>query len=226
MAHIGPLSASLHNILLPDQFDSIMPHVLQPGGLLRNMRVRYTARRKLGLLASANHIMEEEGVTLRRAAKRLHVPHSLFVRWQQQRAANVDPILAMLKSKRKLAHARPLGQLKPLEQVLLRYIFEHCKQGMTVHTFDLVVKASSLSPKFNAKHFVARCSAAKRFMRTHLLVYRMGTHQAQAQRGRGRGIGLHEPCMPTPLGPTSQPAFHPQHGSNAGLLLHDAEENT
>ncbi len=48
-----------------------------------------------------------------------------------------------------------------------------------MHTFDLVVKASSLSPEFNAKHFVARCSAVKRFMRAHLLVYRMGTHQTQ-----------------------------------------------
>ena len=64
MAYIGPLSASLHNILLPNQSDSIMPRVVQPGGLSRIMRVRYTARRKLGLLASAKRIMEEEGVTL------------------------------------------------------------------------------------------------------------------------------------------------------------------
>jgi hypothetical protein len=84
-----------------------------------------------------------------------------LVKWRQQRAADVDPILVMLKSKRKAAHAGPLGQLKPLEQVLLRHIFEHREQGMSVHTFDLVVKASSLSPEFNAKHFVARCSAVK-----------------------------------------------------------------
>ena len=58
-----------------------MPPLRQPGGLSGKMRVRYTARRKLGLLASAKHIMEEEGVTLRRAAKRLQVCHSLFVRW-------------------------------------------------------------------------------------------------------------------------------------------------
>jgi hypothetical protein len=85
----------------------------------------------------------------------------------------------MLKSKRKAAHAGPLGQLKPLEQVLLRYIFEHHEQDMSVHMFDLVVKASSLSPEFNVKHFVARCSAAKQFMHVHSLVYRMGMHQSQ-----------------------------------------------
>ena len=65
------------------------------------MRMRYTARRKLGLLALVKRIMEEEGVSLRRAAERLQVAHSLIVRWQQQRATDVDPILTMLKSKRR-----------------------------------------------------------------------------------------------------------------------------
>ena len=48
------------------------------------MRVRYTVRRKLGLLASAKRIMEEEGVSLRRVAARLQVAHSLIVKWQQE----------------------------------------------------------------------------------------------------------------------------------------------
>ncbi len=64
MAHIGPHSATLRNILLQNQFESIMPRAVQPGGLSRIMRVRYTARRKLALLASAKRIMEEEGVNL------------------------------------------------------------------------------------------------------------------------------------------------------------------
>ena len=48
------------------------------------MRVRYTLCRKLGLLASAKRIMEEEGVSLRRVAARLQVAHSLIVKWQQE----------------------------------------------------------------------------------------------------------------------------------------------
>ena len=133
----------------------------QPGGLSRKMRVRYTARRKLGLLASAKRIMEEEGVTLRRAAERLQVSHSLFVRWQQQRAANDDPILAMLKGKKKANCAGPLGQLKPLENSLLWYVFEQREQGINLSILALVMKASSLSPIFNERHFVARVSAVK-----------------------------------------------------------------
>jgi hypothetical protein len=138
-----------------------MPPLRQPGGLSQKMRVRYTARHKLALLASAKRIMEEEGVSLRRAAERLQVAHSLFVKWQQQRAAEVDPILAMPKSKWKADCAGLLGQLKPLEHTMLRHVFEQREQGITVHTFNLVIKASSLSPEFNAKHFTARCSAMK-----------------------------------------------------------------
>jgi hypothetical protein len=143
------------------------------------MRVRYTARRKLSLLESAKRIMEDEGVTLHRAAEQLMVCHSLFVRWQQQQDKDGDPILAMLKRKWNANYPGPIGQLKHLEQALLRHVFEKREQGLNVHTFDLVIKASSLSPEFNVKHFVARCSAVKRFLHAHPLVYRMGTHETQ-----------------------------------------------
>jgi hypothetical protein len=156
-----------------------MPPLCQPGGLSQKMRVRYTARRKLGLLASAKRIMEEEGVALRRAAKRLQVSHSLFVRWQQQGAANDNPILAMLKGKKKANCAGPLGQLKPLENSLLWYVFEQREQGINLSILALVVKALLLLPIFNKKHSVARVSAVKRFVRAHSLVYRMGTHVSQ-----------------------------------------------
>jgi len=85
----------------------------------------------------------------------------------------------MLKSKKKANCAGPLGQLKPLENSLLRYVFEQCKQGINVSILALVVKALSLSPIFNKKHFVARVSAVKRFVRAHSLVYCMGTHVSQ-----------------------------------------------
>ena len=156
-----------------------MPRVVQPGGFSGKMRVRYTARRKLALLASAKRIMEEEGLTLRMAAERLRVAHSLFVKWEAQRSANGDPILAMLKSKCKANNPGPIGQLKPIEGPLLRYIFEQREQGMAVATFDLVIKASTLSAEFGLKHFTARCSAIKRFLSAHSLVYRMGTHETQ-----------------------------------------------
>jgi hypothetical protein len=81
-----------------------------------------------------------------------------------------NPIIAMIKikSKKKAAHKGPLGQLKSIEPDLLRAIFELREQGVMVNTFLIAVKASSLSPAFNAKSFTARCSTAKRFMHAHL----------------------------------------------------------
>ncbi len=92
-----------------------MPRVVQPSGLSGKMRVRYTDRRRLSLLASAKRVMEEEGVSLRRAAERLKVAHSLFVKWEKQRAANPDPFLAMIKKRCKAHHPGPTLQLKPIE---------------------------------------------------------------------------------------------------------------
>jgi len=60
-----------------------MPCAVQPGGISGKRRARYTARRRVALLASARRIQEEEGLSLRAAADRLGVSHSLFVRWQQ-----------------------------------------------------------------------------------------------------------------------------------------------
>jgi hypothetical protein len=118
-------------------------------------------------------------VSLRQVAECLQVVHSLFMKWQQQRTANVDPILVMLRRRKKVDYAGLLGQLKPLKDTLLRHVFEQRKQGITVHVFNLVVKASSLSPKLNTKHYIARCSAVKQFMHGHLRVYRMGTQESQ-----------------------------------------------
>jgi hypothetical protein len=144
------------------------------------MRVRYTARRKLGLL-TAECLQHEEGLTLQRAAERLFVSQSLIVKWKKQRGAGDDPFVALLRSakNKKAAHAGPLGQLKAIKESLLRHIFELREQGVTISTFEVVVKASQLCPMFGAKHFVVQCSAVKRFVCTHSLFYRMGTHLLQ-----------------------------------------------
>ena len=67
----------------------------------------------------------------------------------------------MLKSRRKAYHAGPLGQLKPLEDTLLRYVFEQHKQGFVVDTFKIALRASFLSTGFHEKSFTARCSIVR-----------------------------------------------------------------
>ncbi len=78
LSKYGTHCAPQHNILVPNPstlpFD-IMPCSVQPDGLAHQMRVRYTARRKLGLLTAVERLQREEGLTLRKAAERLLVCH-------------------------------------------------------------------------------------------------------------------------------------------------------
>ena len=54
-----------------------MPRVIQPGGGGGKMRVRYTARRKRGLVAASKR-MQAEGMTLRATASELVLPPLLI----------------------------------------------------------------------------------------------------------------------------------------------------
>jgi hypothetical protein len=101
-----------------------MPRLAQPGGTSRQMRVRYTARRKLGLLTMAKRLQDEEGISLRKSAERVQVSAGLLVKWEERFSLGNDPIEALLKTKKKSIHPGPLGQLKPLKEALLKYIFE------------------------------------------------------------------------------------------------------
>jgi hypothetical protein len=148
------------------------------------MRVHYTARRKLGLLTAVERLQHEEGLSLQKAAEHLLVAHSLIVKWKKQQSAGPNDLFAALiwtSKNKKATHAGPFGQLKEIEGPLLCHIFKLREQGVTVSTFQMVVRASQLSPAFGAKHFVARCSAVKRFIRAHSYVYRMGTHLSQCK---------------------------------------------
>jgi hypothetical protein len=148
-----------------------MLHLAQPGGTSRRMCVRYTARCKLALLTMAKRLRDKEGISLCKSAERVQVSAGLLVKWEECFSLGNDPIKALLKTKKKSIHPSPLGQLKPLEEALLKYIFKKRKQGIKISTLAIVVVASNLSTKFGKKNFVARCSAVKCFVKAHLLIY-------------------------------------------------------
>ncbi len=148
---------------------------------MRKMRVRYTAWRKLALLTMAKCLRDEEGISLRKSAEHVQVSAGLLVKWEERFSLGNDPIKALLKTKKKSIHPGPLGQLKLLEEVLLKYIFKKREQGIKISTLDIVVVASNLSTKFGKKNFIVRCIAVKCFVKAHLLVYQMGTHLCQCK---------------------------------------------
>jgi hypothetical protein len=127
------------------------------------------------------HLRDEEGISLCKSAEHVQVSAGLLVKWEERFSLGNNPIEVLLKTKKKSIHPGPLGQLKPLEEALLKYIFEQRKQGIKVSILSIIVVASIISTEFGEKDFVARCSAIKRFVRAHSLVYRMGMHLCQCK---------------------------------------------
>ncbi len=142
------------------------------------MRVRYTAQRKLALLTMAKCLRDEEGISLHKFAEHVQVSSGevggALQPWQRSHQGAAE-------NQKKTIHPGPLGQLKLLKEALLKYIFKKRKQGIKISTLAMVVVASNLSTKFGKKNFVTRCSAVKRFVKAHLLVYQMGMHLCQCK---------------------------------------------
>jgi hypothetical protein len=143
----------------------------QPSGVLRRMRTQYTTQCKLVFLTMAKHLQDKDGIFLHRSAERVQASALLLTKWAERFSLGNNPIEAMLKNKKKSIHPGQLSQLKPLEEVLLKYIFKQCKQGIKVSTLCINVLASNLSTKFGEKNFVAKCSTIKRFVHADSLVY-------------------------------------------------------
>ncbi len=90
----------------------------QPGGILRWMRVRYTAWRKLALLTVAKHFQDKEGILLRKSTEHAQVSALLLTRWTERFSLGKNPIKALLKNKKKSIHPGPLSQLMLAEVYL------------------------------------------------------------------------------------------------------------
>ncbi len=152
-----------------------MPRRIQPGGVSGITRLRYTARKKLGLISAVRAVMDKEGLSLNKAAAFINVSASLISKWAKQ--SNI--LREALSSCKKSSHPGPEGHLSPIEDQLLRFIFELREMGMAVNHLMIVLKASALSSDFADKSIKARFLAVKRFAKHHSLVYRMGTHMSQ-----------------------------------------------
>ena len=94
------------------------------------MRVRYTARRKRGLVATAKRMMAEEGKTLRAASEELCVIVANLLRWVLQGMGKIDCLDKILRSKKKAALTGPASQLKAIEDGLMRYISRNVSRGL------------------------------------------------------------------------------------------------
>jgi hypothetical protein len=156
-----------------------MVRIRQPGGKSGKIRVRYTARRKYGLLAAARRMRDGGRRLLNSVACELRVGSSNLSRWEQEKVGEMNPKDKLFKSKKMSSHPGPPGQLSAIDEPLLHYVFKQRKQGFVIDTLKIVLRALYLSPEFREKSFTARCSAVKRWICAHSMTYPMGTHTSQ-----------------------------------------------
>ncbi len=116
--------------------------------------MRYTVRRKVALLSAATHL-QGEGRLLRSAVVKLHVSVANLSRWAVQKINQIDPMDSLFTKKKKAVHPGPPSQLMAIEEPLLRDIFELRKQGQTINTFVIVLRALFILPEFRKKSFIA-----------------------------------------------------------------------
>ncbi len=90
-----------------------MPRVVQPSGGGGEMRVRYTARRKRGLIAALRRMMGE-GKSLRAAASELRVSVANISRWALQGVGEINHLDKILWSKKKAVLPGPVSQLQAI----------------------------------------------------------------------------------------------------------------
>ena len=163
-----------------DPRDSSDDDVTDSGRRLTNnnnkcVRRRYTICHKLWTIRKVEQQMQEKDLSLRQACDAVGVHHSLLVRWRKQKSRLMHIPNASVKS----THIGMASILKEHEEVLLRFIFELREQGIQVSLGMVALKASSLSRSFKEKTTNAKEKIVSRFVASHGLKYRMGTHESQ-----------------------------------------------
>jgi hypothetical protein len=79
-----------------------------PGSESVKRRVRYTARKKYSLLATAQRL-RRGGMSLNRAASELHVSAANLSKWEMAGIGSMDPKDKLFKSRKKARPAEPAG---------------------------------------------------------------------------------------------------------------------
>ena len=113
-------------------------------------------------------------LSLRGAARALGVNHTLLIRWKAKLSAL------------KVAHGKSccrvnkehIGQIDPVKEELLAWIFTRCNQRITVTKSQVVFKASAKIHYFGVKSFKACFKSVSCFLGQHGYVYCLKTNEA------------------------------------------------
>jgi transposase len=117
------------------QLQIAMPRRVQPGGVSGMPRLRYTARRKLGLISAVRAVMDKEGLSLNKAAAFINVSSSLISKWAKQS----DILREALSSCKKSNCPHTTAKINRVAQATMLLLQRHQKtQSATIDRCNLL----------------------------------------------------------------------------------------
>ena len=128
----------------------------------------------------------EAGESIRGACEALNIIPKQYREWTRMTTAMTEHRNPNAKS----TCEGPISVLMPIEDELLKFIFELREQGYAVSISTVVIQASRLMPDFKRKSSLARYQCVRRWVRRHSLVHRMGTHESQRSPSETTGMAL------------------------------------
>ena len=139
------------------------------------VRKQYAIIEKIMLLDEVEWICREGNLSLQGVAAEIGVHQSLLVKWTKEL-----PKLQAHARLNKLAFIDgPNGQLHPIKEELLMWMFAKCEQGIQIRHSIVALRAlSMLWTTFGSKSMNIKILAIERFMRKHNYVYHQKTNKA------------------------------------------------
>ena len=149
---------------------------------LQKKRRRFSLQEKLCILRNVRRCTRN-GSSQAAACRALNVHEKQVIEWKKQ-------FQNLKESSNKKAKSLCKGRssiLVPLTDSLLSFIFELHETGMAVSINMIVLKAAHLSRPFHEKSSKAQYHIVNRFVKSHGMVHRMGTHVAQKAPSESMG---------------------------------------
>ena len=124
--------------LLQGNDDDAFPQSSQ--GMSKKKRRRFTIQEKLCFIRNVKKRLEN-GLSQRAACEELNIHHTLYSLWIKQ----LEEMRQTRNSKARSLCQGGLSSLAPIQEALLRFIFELREQGMGVSITMVMLKAAHLS---------------------------------------------------------------------------------
>ena len=162
------------------QDENIVPATVTP--TTQKKWRRFSLQEKLCILQNVRQ-RTHNGSSQAAACRALNVHEKQVIEWTKQ-------FQNLKESSNKKAKSLCKGRssiLVPLTDPLLSFIFELRETGMAVSINMIVLKAAHLSRPFHEKSSKAQYHIVNRFVKSHGMVHRMGTHVAQKAPSESMG---------------------------------------